>query len=117
MPRKVATSFDRQLVCGLNVYVDATLNIVIAPAPGRREVVVDNVEELKGVLDDARHFRDTVQRNVTAAIVSLSEPAPVAEESPDRFGNVDCPDCRPHDDTDCTCTTCSGTGYVRPEEI
>jgi hypothetical protein len=30
----------------------------------------------------------------------------------DRFGNVDCPDCSPHDDTDCTCETCSGTGYV-----
>lgn len=26
--------------------------------------------------------------------------------------NVDCPDCWPHDDVDCVCDTCQGTGYV-----
>jgi len=31
---------------------------------------------------------------------------------PDEFGNFDCPDCHPHDDTDCTCDRCDGTGYV-----
>lgn len=30
----------------------------------------------------------------------------------DRYGNDECQLCWPHDDTDCTCEMCQGTGYV-----
>lgn len=34
----------------------------------------------------------------------------------DRYGNDECQECWPHDDSDCTCEHCSGTGYVPADD-
>ena len=33
----------------------------------------------------------------------------------DRYGNDECRECWPHDDSDCICDACQGTGYVKAE--